>query len=94
MAIRPLKQYRQVCNLANLAFRVADQAMHAKNAGEITPEEYHVLLTVFSRVHTSYHVDLNRIEKKILNKKYGERLIDWTLGALFLGLIAAWIFLR
>jgi hypothetical protein len=82
--------YKQKADLANLAHRAADQAMHSRDAGEITDREYYVFLSVFHRVHTSYAIELKEIENKIENKDY---TFDIFVGVVLLGLIAAWIWL-
>jgi hypothetical protein len=89
------KKYIRKKELANLVYRLGDQAQHAYTNRELTQETYRGFLSVISRVHDSYLIDMDKIqardrEMRATDKKYALALI----GAFSIALLIAYILIE
>lgn len=80
---KQLLEYLVAGKLANMAYTIAEQAKYARNAEEITQEQYVVLLTVMSRVHTAYSIQMDKIEDRATASKNTNRAMILVILAGF-----------
>ena len=77
-------------SLTTFAYRIASQAQYARDADEITDREYYVLLTVFSRVHAQYNLELKRAEISAKLARKSEIKLNLIVGVTLLALGVFW----
>ena len=83
-------QYILAARFAGMAFNIADQAKHSRNAGEITDKQYLAILQVMNRVHAKYSFEMDEIEHKAAEVTYWNRVtVLVVLAGFSLGAIAA-----
>lgn len=76
-------EYLLTAKLGTLVYDIAMQAMHAKDNGDLTLDEFNAVLNVMNRVHTKYSIQLRQQRQALLRKRKFSRQITVVVLAAF-----------